>query len=373
MRIAYGVHGYGRGHATRVGALLPELGRRHSVRVFAGGDARAILAPLVEVESIPCLRYVYRGQRISWTRTAAANAPFVADLVGRGVVSRSIEEKLERFRPHLVVSDTEGLLMRAAARLGIPSIGLDHVGVIGHCRPAAPLADLAQLALDGGFYRFLVGGADRVIVSSFYEVPPRRSGVRFVAPILRERVLAARPSEGEHLLVYFNKGRHLYAPHVHEALRALAVPVVAYGTGREGQDGSVTFRAVDEASFVEDLASCRAVLATGGHQLMGEALYLGKPMLVTPEGSAEQRLNARELERLGLGRRVAHPDISGGLLRGFLAEVDRLRGSSRPASRNGNAEALVAIDSLARELTGAAGPSAQARRYPAWLEDRSSP
>jgi uncharacterized protein (TIGR00661 family) len=373
MRIAYGVHGYGRGHAMRVGALLPELGRCHSVRVFAGGDAREVLAPLADVEPIPCLRYVYRGERISWTRTAAANAAFMADLVGRGPVSRRIEEQLERFRPHVVISDTEGLLMRAAARLGIPTIGLDHVGVIGHCRPAAPLGDLAQLVLDGSFYRFLVGGADRVIISSFYEVPPRRPGVRFVAPILRESVLAVRPSEGRHLVVYFNKGRHLYAPHVHQALQALPVPVVAYGTGREGQDGSVTFRPFDEATFVEDLASCRAVLATGGHQLMGEALHLGKPMLVAPEASAEQRLNARELERLGFGRQVAHRDITEDLLRGFLADVDRLRSSLPLASRNGNAEALGTIETLALEVTGAAGAGAQARRLPEWLEDRSCP
>jgi uncharacterized protein (TIGR00661 family) len=374
MRIAYGVHGHGRGHAMRVGALLPGLTRRHAVRVFAGGDAREVLLPRADVEPIPCLRYVYRGERVSWTRTVAANAAFIADLVGRGAASRNVEAELERFRPDVVVSDTEGLVLRAAARLGIPAIGLDHVGVIGHCRPAAPPADRAQLALDGGFYRFLVGSADRAIVSSFYQFPARRPGIRFVAPILRERVLAARPTEGAHLLVYFNQGRHLYAPHVHEALRVLAAPVVAYGTGRDGQDGSVTFRPFDEAAFVEDLASCRAVLATGGHQLMGEAIHLGKPMLVAPEASAEQRLNARELDRLGLGRQVAHRDISAGVLREFLAEVDRLRATPvRPAPGSGNAAAIEAIESFACELASASGEGAPARRTPDWLWDRGRP
>jgi uncharacterized protein (TIGR00661 family) len=355
----------------RVRALLPELGKRHVVRVFAGGEAREALAPHAEVEPIPCLGYVYRGERISWVRTAAANAAFVSDLVGRGPASRRIEALLEGFRPHVVVSDTEGLLLRTAARLGIPSIGLDHVGVIGHCRPAAPPGDRAQLALDGAFYRFLVGGADAVVVSSFYQAPPRRPGVRFVAPILRERVVAARPSDGEHLLVYFNQGRHLYAPHVHEALRAISVPVVAYGTGRVGEDGNVTFRPFHEAGFVDDLASCRAVLATGGHQLMGEAIHLGKPMLVAPEASAEQRLNARELERLGLGRRVAHREISPGVLGAFLADLDRHWLALRRVPRRGNAEALGAIETFARELTGVTVSGPSARRLPDWLEDRS--
>jgi UDP:flavonoid glycosyltransferase YjiC (YdhE family) len=39
MRIAHGVFGYGRGHATRAAAVLPELETRHEVRIFAGGDA----------------------------------------------------------------------------------------------------------------------------------------------------------------------------------------------------------------------------------------------------------------------------------------------------------------------------------------------
>jgi len=49
LKIAYGVMGYGRGHATRVRSVLPALLERHDVTVFAGGDAVPVLAPLAPV------------------------------------------------------------------------------------------------------------------------------------------------------------------------------------------------------------------------------------------------------------------------------------------------------------------------------------
>ena len=36
MRIAYGVMGYGRGHAMRARAVLPSLMEEHEITVFAG-------------------------------------------------------------------------------------------------------------------------------------------------------------------------------------------------------------------------------------------------------------------------------------------------------------------------------------------------
>ena len=60
MRIVYGIHGYGRGHATRALGVLPELRQRHEVLVLAGGDAYQALAPLGPVTEIPTLTYVYR-------------------------------------------------------------------------------------------------------------------------------------------------------------------------------------------------------------------------------------------------------------------------------------------------------------------------
>src|SRR5205085_609536 len=59
MRIAYGVMGYGRGHAMRTMSVLPALMRHHDVTVFAGGDAHDVLAPLFPAVRIPTIGYRY--------------------------------------------------------------------------------------------------------------------------------------------------------------------------------------------------------------------------------------------------------------------------------------------------------------------------
>jgi uncharacterized protein (TIGR00661 family) len=342
----------------RVLALLPGLVERNEVRVFAGGDAFELLARHFPVEHIPHLAFDYRGSRMSRLSTFTSNAGMAWDLVFGGPRTRRLEGRLADFRPDVVVSDSEPLVLRAAARLGIPTIGLDHVGVIAHCRPRVPLFDRLQLAIDAAVYRLLVGSVDRAVVSSFYDAPPRRPTVSCVSPVLRERVLRATPSDGDHLLVYFNNGSHLYAPHVDAALQALDCPVLVYGAGREGRDGNVRHAPIDEAGFVCDLASCRAVLATGGHQLISEAMYLCKPILVAPETSAEQRLNAFQVEVLGAGRSIRHSRISAAAVRDFLRHCGRYRTALAGLERRRSSPPLEVLESLARDLTAERRPGA---------------
>jgi len=349
VRIAYGIHGYGRGHAMRSLAVLSELNARHDLLVLAGRDAQETLAARFPVEPIPCLRFAYRGGRISAARTLGENAGLLSDIVlGRGV-ARRVEALLARFRPDVVVSDSEPLVLRAAHRLGIPRIGFDHVGVIAWCRPEAPPKDALQLGRDALAYRLLLGRPERVIVSSFFSAPPRARNVICIPPVLRERVLRATPEDAGHLLVYLNQPK-LFTREVLTAIAAAGLPALVYGSGREGMEGAVRFKRFDEASFVDDLARARALLCTAGHQLASEAIHLGKPMLVCPEASAEQRLNARELERLGVARQATVAGLNAGTLRAFLGDLDRHRARLAAAPRDGNARAVELLEALARAL-----------------------
>ena len=85
MKIAYGIHGYGRGHSSRALAVLPELTRRHDVLILAGGDAWRALSDGYRVVRIPTLRYsLGRGGRISAARTLVRTIPRWMDLNLRG-------------------------------------------------------------------------------------------------------------------------------------------------------------------------------------------------------------------------------------------------------------------------------------------------
>jgi uncharacterized protein (TIGR00661 family) len=360
MRIAYGVHGYGRGHAVRSLSVLPELSRRHEVLVLAGGEAAPLLRgfPLLR---IPSLVFGYRGSQISAWRTLRENVITLSGLaLGSGAVAK-IEEALRRFQPDAVVSDSEPLILRAAGRLGIPRISFDHVGIIAWCRPEAPPGDALQLARDAAAYLLLMGSPERAVVSSFFTAPRRRADVAVIPPVLRERVLRAQAWEGDHLLVYLNQ-RRLFTREMLSAVAGCGLPAIVYGTGRVGRWRGVQFKRIDEAKFVEDLASAKAVLATAGHQLASEALHLGKPMLLCPEETAEQRLNARELGRLGVAKVTSARRLSQEVLGGFLEGLEAHRVALSRVPRDGNAQALSLLERHLRELAGGAAAIAPARR-----------
>lgn len=353
MRIAYGVFGYGRGHATRAAAVLPELCRRHDVRIFAGADAYDQLAPDYSVTRIPTIGYRYdkRGGISAWL-TAKDNAGHLVDMLLHGREFSQVRADVQHFAPDLVISDAEPWMHRIARHLGIPRIGFDHFGIMVYCKPKIPFGDRIRSRRDVFVYRALMGKPDRIIVSSFYHAKPRWPRVRVIGPLLRDEVLRAAPTRGEHLLVYFNKGVYQFKPHIEQALRAAGLPCRIYGTARRGVEGRLAFLPMSNAGFVEDMATCRAIVSTAGNQLVGEAVHLGKPMLVMPENCVEQRLNAASLERRHFGRAVRQRDFSIDHLQKFLANEERYLTHIRCASRNGRQEAIDAIEEFIAELQG---------------------
>lgn len=356
MRIVYGIHGYGRGHATRALAVLPDLKRRHDLLILAGGDAYDALCEHFPVVRIPTLGYSYRagGTRSNWL-TFRDNAPGVLDLLVGGPALRAVMDTIRGFAADAAISDAEPWTHRAAARLGVPRIGFDHFGVMVHCRPEMGRLDRLRSLRDAWVYRLLMGIPDRAIVSSFYDAPPRRAArgrVRTIGTLLRRDVFDFEPSVGEHLLAYFNKGVHLFSSRIERALRVLDVPVRVYGTRRLGVDGNLEYRPPGNRPFLADLASCRAVISTAGNQLVGEALHYGKPMLVTPEDCVEQRVNARAVERLGIGVQVALRRFTADAVRAFLARGDEFRADLDGVRRDSRREALETLETLLAALTG---------------------
>ena len=98
---------------------------------------------------------------------------------------------------------------------------------------------------------------------------------------------------------------------------------VVYNKKRSYQDGNIAYKGISIEGFIEDLASCKAVLCNGGY-LVSEALFLGKPILSIPiVNSFDQILNSVYLDRLGYGqfsRRFTASEIGR-----FLARVDGFR------------------------------------------------
>ncbi|MEO8180177.1 MAG: glycosyltransferase family protein [Deltaproteobacteria bacterium] len=351
MRIAYGVHGYGRGHATRALSVLQALSARHEIRLFAGGDAYDTLHAYYPVQRVPCLSFAYaRGRRSHW-QTLRKNLPALGELLRSGPSVRAVLAELERFAPDAVVCDAEPWTRVAARRLGVPTIGFDHFGVLVHCRVALPFADWLESFLDRALYRLLTGGSERVLVSSFFGALPRRAGVQVVGPLLGDQVGRLESVAGEHLLAYFNQGLAQLSLPVLDVLASLGREVRLYGLGREGSLGRLQFRPPHREAFLADLASCRAVLSTAGNQLMGEAMACAKPVLAVPEATVEQRLNAREIVRLGIGESLGWSELTPDSIRAFLERAEGYGRRARALSRDGRSEAVAWLERWLVELS----------------------
>ena len=364
MRIAYGVMGYGRGHATRVRAVLPALCAEHEITVFAGGDAYDLLAPDYDTVRIPMLGYAYGSSgQASFGATIGANARLTSELLFGGA---SVQALMKDFRSRgiqIAISDSEAWTHAAARRLSIPRISFDHVGVIAWCAPHFPPELAWRGRRDGWGYRRLMGQPERVLISSFYPAVPLAASTRVVGPILRPEVLAQPASTGDYLVAYFNRGAHQYSARVEQALTNLDLPVRVYGTRLEGQRENLTFRPIHPTAFLQDLAGCRAVIATAGNQLIGEALHFRKPVLALPERVFEQQLNAWTVDRLGIGRAGHLAELTTDAIELFLTDSAACAARMEALAGDGREAAVATLRQFIEELRPAArspapGPAA---------------
>ena len=345
-KIFYSMAGEGRGHAVRVRVLVDALRFDHEIVLFAPGDAYDLLAPIysgsnVRVNQIPGLRFCYTRGRLSFLKTSLATAGYLCRLP---CVLARLEKMMRRDRPDLVITDFEPSLPRVARRCGVPFISLNHQ----HFLVANDLSNLppslrCTAHWMGKIVEAYYSGQEETIVSSFYFPPlkPWFQHVKQIGVLLRPQILNACRERGKHVLAYIRKGAF---PNVLEAFRRCGRPVRIYGLGDRPRDGNLDFRPIDERTFVEDLATCDAVVTTAGNQLVGEALYLQKPVLAMPESNNfEQFINAFFLEKSGTGMGVELEKVTTSNITTFLERADEFRARINPAQLNGNQQAIEAI------------------------------
>ncbi len=329
-KIFISLSGEGRGHATRVRALVESLAGEHQVRIFAPGDAHPFLARLyagseVRVDPLPGLCFAYDDRhRLRYPATLRRLLTYLRQLP---VTLAALTAELRRERPDLVITDFEPALPRAARRCGVPFISLNHQ----HFLRTYDLSSLPpRLRWHAAYMAAVVGayysGQVETIVSSFY-FPPLRSGCRRVTQVgvlLREAVRATRPVTHPHLVVYWRK---FGSEAVLRALENTGLEARVYGLGARPPRGRLSFQAISETGFLADLAGCTALVCTAGNQLVGEALYLGKPVFALAEtNNFEQEINAHFLQASGAGEAMPMAEFSEARLHRFLVALDRYRG-----------------------------------------------
>jgi uncharacterized protein (TIGR00661 family) len=349
MRILYGVVGEGMGHAIRSKVLLDRLVQRHDVHVMVSNRAHDLLARHFSgVQRIWGLTMAYEENEVQKRLTALENLR--GALTGLPSNVAAYFELLGRFEPEVVLSDFESWTYVYAKAHGLPVVSVDNMQAINRCAhdPALLVGSEAEFQLAKAVVKAKLPFANHYIVSTFFDAPVRKERTTLVPPILRPEILTARSTarDGSHLLVYQSADAN---PDLSKILEASGLECRIYGLrrGRSGEivEGRLRYRPFDEASFIEDLATCRAVVAGGGHTLMGEAIYLRKPMLSVPiEGQFEQVLNAKYLQKLGYGRWASRLSLEA--LSEFIAALPECRRALAGYDQDGNEQVFSVLDEL---------------------------
>ena len=179
-KIAISLCGEGRGHATRISTLVERLDTYHDILVYTSADALTFLRhyfadrhPRVRLEEIPGVVFQYTGGRLDVMRSIAAGLDYQARQLGP-LVDRMIRY-LDGFAADLVITDFESALPRAAGRLGIPLVSIDHQHfLLAYDLDALPWSlQWNAWFMSHAVWMYVSEAADTV-VSAFFRPPLRR-------------------------------------------------------------------------------------------------------------------------------------------------------------------------------------------------------
>jgi uncharacterized protein (TIGR00661 family) len=355
MRILYGVVGEGMGHAIRSRVILDHLvARGHQVEIMASGRAAEFLERhFAGVNEIHGLHMITEENRVRRGKTLWSNV-----LAGLGGIPKNIGayfDLFDAFSPDVVISDFESWTYYYAKAHDLPILSIDNMQIINRCEHPPEILEGRRMDFEvaRAFVKSKLPFCDHYLVTTFFRPRIRKERTSLYPPILRREVLDADRARGEHLLVY-QTGKNFQA--LEQALARSGTECRIYGMRREIKEevveGNLRYRPFSEGGFVEDLASARAVIASAGFTLMGEAVYLHKPMMAVPvERQFEQILNARYLEREGFGMAVeSASDLGGPALDRFLSRLGEYQAKLAGYSQEGNRELLSALDGLLERI-----------------------
>lgn len=354
MRILYGVVGEGMGHAIRSRVVLEHLfAQGHEVEIVASSRAVDFLAKhFPEVHRIHGLHIIYEANRVRRGRTLWSNV-----FAGSAALPQQIQayfQLIADFSPEVVISDFESWVYFYAKLHRLPIVSIDNMQIINRCKHEPELLSgiRTEFELTRAFVKSKLPGCNHYLITTFFYPELRKEHTTLVPPLLRREVLQAKPSRGDHLLVYQTAEGHDHLPQV---LRETGLPCRIYGARRDLtedlNDGDLCYRPFHEQKFIDDVASARGVIAGGGFTLMGECVYLRKPMLSVPVGGQlEQVLNGRYLQHSGYGRCADRIDASA--VREFIAALPQCEERLAGYSQDGNQLAFNALDQLLAHRTG---------------------
>jgi UDP-N-acetylglucosamine--N-acetylmuramyl-(pentapeptide) pyrophosphoryl-undecaprenol N-acetylglucosamine transferase len=270
-RIAYFVHGRGRGHASRALDVVPALrSAGHSIALFASGDALLPLSTLGSVTERPLLR----GGLVGHAHTLASAV----------LASAQIRDA----RADLVISDGDAAALLAARARGVRSLALGHDLVFSCCElpPGLGLGNIVHQRLNALVATHL---SDRRVAVNFLPLPVGRAHTRLARPAVDELAPRAGQRTARAVAYFRDDNGARVVSMAGEVVSQLDV------FGGHGE-------LLPRSSFRALLGAAGAAIGSAGSNFLAECAAAGTPVLALyRRDDAEQEINARLVAAAGLG------------------------------------------------------------------------
>jgi uncharacterized protein (TIGR00661 family) len=350
MNILYGVPGEGMGHATRSKVTIDFLlSEGHNVQVVSSARAYTFLKASFgeRVHEIKGLHFAYKNAEVSKIGTLMLNLKSAPRNFLHNFSRYLLIEKL--FRPDIVISDFESFSFLFAKHHQIPLLSIDNMQVMDRCKLDVKIAEeeKANYTLAKSIVKAKVPGGDRYLITSFFDARTTKKNTELVPPIIRNAIINAPITEGNHVLMYQTSSS---LNSVKQVLKGIPdITFFVYGMNKDERDGNIVFKPFSETGFITDFASAKAVIANGGFSFISEAVYLRKPIYSFPiRNQFEQWMNAAYLEKLGYGRHFKTLDTDA--IKAFLYDLETFKGHLKSYKQKGNTQFFEHLRKALKEI-----------------------
>lgn len=334
------------GHAPRSRVIIEHLlNKGHEVKVVSSSRAFHFLSKLFgdRVIEINGFHLAYNNSKVSKTKTLTGT-------LSKGPKNllfnyKKYEIIKDTFLPDLVISDFESFTFLFAKLNKIPLLSIDNIQIISRCNLeiTVPSGEKQNFSLARKIIEAKVPGAFNYLVTSFFYPPIKKVPTLLVPPIIRKEIIEAESTNGNHILVYQTSTSQ---KNLIEMLQELKNEVFyVYGFNKSENHGNVILKPFSEKEFIQDLSSCKAVLANGGFSLLSEAVYLHKPVCSIPiRNQFEQFVNANYIQKDGFGRYF--PDFHADSIKAFLYDLAHFRKNLEKYQQEGNKLLFDTLDTI---------------------------
>jgi uncharacterized protein (TIGR00661 family) len=302
-KILFSVLGVGLGHATRVHAILKNIGKKADYKIIASGSSFHYLKEKgyhpIEIESISLEKKQFA---FDMSASLVKNIDYPISLTKNYM---KISSLLDEYRPDIVFSDSEptSFLVAMSKNQVIYSLTNHIIAVDESSRVSVTKNMENQLLLIKKMMGYVIKNSEKVFVPCFYKPKSYVRRIEYTGLILRKET--APIEERDYYLVTLGGSEFsqdalnlLYKILPNFGDKTFVVSTNKFFGNKMERKNMVMYPFLSEAYT----RHCKGVITLAGYSTISEAIGYKKPVFMLPiQNHVEQFMNAHLVKRLGFG------------------------------------------------------------------------